>query len=71
MRIRTMLGVALLSAGLALTGCTAEVEQEGELPDVDVSGGQVPEVDVDPARVEVGQDTNTVITPDVDVTPAP
>lgn len=58
-------------AVLAVTAgaCTAKVEDEGKLPDVDVSGGQAPKVDVDPARVEVGTDTNTVVTPNVNVTP--
>ncbi len=54
----------------ALAACTAEQTQEGELPDVDVSGGQMPKVDVDPANVEVTQDTQQVVTPDVNVTPA-
>ena len=30
----------------------------------------MPKVDVDPANVEVSTDTQTVVTPDVDVTPA-
>lgn len=54
---------------MAAGACTAKVEDEGKLPDVDVSGGQAPKVDVDPARVEVGTDTNTVVTPSVNVTP--
>jgi hypothetical protein len=67
----TKLGLAIgcLAATLAIGACTAEVEDEGELPDVDVSGGEAPNVDVDPANVDVttGTDTNTVVTPDVDV----
>ena len=55
----------VISAG----ACTAEVEDTGKAPDVDVSGGEAPRVDVDPARVEVGSDTNTVVTPNVNVTP--
>ena len=58
---------AVMLAGVA---CTAEVEEEGKLPDVDVSGGKAPEIDVDPANVNVGTDTNTVVTPEVNVTPA-
>jgi hypothetical protein len=54
---------------LAAGACTAKVEEEGKMPDVDVQGGEAPKVDVDPARVEVGTDTNTVVTPTVDVTP--
>ena len=68
MRIRrsmAMLALVALSAA-----CTAKVEDEGSLPDVEVKGGEAPKVDVDPAQVEVGQDTNTVVTPTVDVKPA-
>ena len=69
MRRAKILAVAM-AAMLAGAACTAEVEEEGSLPDVDVSGGEAPQIDVDPARVEVGSDTNTVVTPDVDVEPA-
>lgn len=66
MKIAAM-AFAVLLAGAA---CTAEVEEEGKLPDVDVQGGEAPQIDVDPANVNVGTDTNTVVTPDVDVEPA-
>ncbi len=68
MRIRSslvMLAIVAVSAA-----CTAEVEDKGSLPDVDVKGGEAPNVDVDPATVQVGSDTNTVVTPTVDVQPA-
>lgn len=55
----------LFAFGLA--ACDVDQTEEGELPDVDVEGGQVPEYDVDAADVDVGTDTQTVITPDVDV----
>lgn len=67
-RLMTMAALALTLGAMA---CTAKVEDEGQAPDVDVSGGEMPEVDVDPANVEVSTDTQTVVTPDVDVTPAP
>lgn len=54
---------------LSAAACTAKVENEGKLPDVDVRGGEAPKVDIDPARVEVGTDTHTVVTPNVNVTP--
>lgn len=59
------IAVALASA------CTVQQTKEGEAPEIDVKGGQAPEFDVDPANVNVTQDTQRVITPDVDVTPAP
>jgi hypothetical protein len=57
------------AAAALIAGCTAEVEDEGSLPDVDVSGGEAPNVNVEPADVRVSTDTQTVVTPDVDVTP--
>ena len=73
MKISRWLGVSLLSCALVAGACTAEVEDEGELPDVDVSGGEAPQVDVDPANVDIttSTDTNTVVTPDVDVDVTP
>ena len=68
MRVRNFLFVPALAIAMA-AACTAEQTQEGELPDVDVSGGQMPKVDVDAADVTVSQDTQTIVTPDVDVTP--
>ena len=63
--------VAAMAAGLTLSGCEANVTEEGEMPsvDVDVSGdaGNLPEVDVDTADVEVGTEEVTVDVPDVDV----
>lgn len=49
--------------------CSVEQTREGELPDVDVEGGQLPAYDVDPARVQFGTDTKTVVVPDVNVVP--
>lgn len=59
---------AIMTAVVA--GCTAEVEDAGEAPDIDVEGGRAPQVDVDPAEVNISTDTQTVVTPDVDVRPA-
>lgn len=45
--------------------------QEGELPEVTVEGGQMPEADVQTGDVEVGSEEVTVDVPTVDVEPAP
>jgi uncharacterized protein YggE len=62
---------AVMTAGLALSACEANVTEEGERPTmaVDVSGdaGQLPEIDVETADVEVGTEEVTVDVPDVDV----
>ncbi len=69
-----MPGKALLRlfSALALTAvlggaCSAEVEDEGALPEVNVEGGDLPNVDVDAADVNIGSDTQTVVVPDVDI----
>lgn len=56
-----------MALAAVIAGCTAEVEEEGSLPDVDVSGGEMPRVDVDPADVDITTDTQTVVVPDIDV----
>jgi len=61
---------AMAAFALAAGACTAKVEEEGKMPDVDVKGGEAPKIDVDPANVQVGTDTHTVVTPNVNVTPA-
>lgn len=66
---KKLMTVAALALSLGAAACTAEVEEKGSLPDVDVKGGEMPKVDVDPARVEVSTDTQTVVTPEVNVTP--
>jgi hypothetical protein len=62
------------AALLLLGGCTAKVQDEGRAPDVDVNvnadSARLPDVDVEPANVQVGSDTNQVVTPNVTVTPA-
>ena len=59
--------VPVLGLVAALGACTADVEDEGELPDVDVQGGEAPAVDIDPADVDVSTDTQQVVVPDVDI----
>ena len=66
---KRLMTVAALALTMGAMACTAKVEEEGKAPDVDVSGGQMPKVDVDPANVEVTTDTQTVVTPEVNVTP--
>lgn len=52
---------------LAFGACTADVEDEGELPNVEVEGGDAPNIDLDPADVDISTDTQQVVVPDVDV----
>jgi hypothetical protein len=59
--------MAALTMVVALGACTVEQTEEGELPEVNVEGGNMPEYDVDPVDVEVTTDTATITVPDVDV----
>lgn len=56
----------VLAFGLA--ACSVEQTEEGDMPEVEVQDGQLPEYDVDAPDVDVGTDTTTVVVPDVDVT---
>lgn len=67
--MRTRLYAIATAALLILpaAGCRVRQTQEGELPKVDVEGGQVPKYDVDTARVDVKTRTEQVEVPKVDV----
>jgi hypothetical protein len=58
--------IAPLAIGLA--ACDVDQTQEGEMPEVEVTGGQMPEYDVETADVDVGTEEKTVEVPDVDIT---
>ena len=67
---KRMLGaLPVLALAATVAACTAEVEEEGDMPNIEVTDeGNLPEVDVDPADVDVTTDTQQVVVPDVDVT---
>lgn len=54
---------------LPLAACSVEQTEEGELPEVEATGGEMPEYDVDAADVEVGTETREVEVPTVDIEP--
>lgn len=58
----------VLPFALGLAACDVDQTQEGELPEVDVRGGQMPEFDVETADVDIGTKETTVEVPDVDIT---
>lgn len=51
----------------AVTGCDVDVEGETRLPEVEVEGGEVPDVEVRGPDVDVGTEKVEVTVPDVDV----
>lgn len=59
--------IVAMMLGSFAAACTADVEDPGQAPDIDVQGGEAPEIDVDPIDIDVSTDTQTVVTPDVDV----
>ena len=57
-----------LGTALALSACDVDQTEEGDMPDVTVEEGNLPEYDVEMADVSVGTEEVTVEVPDVDVT---
>lgn len=68
MKIRILGAVLTPLIALSLAACDVDQTEEGEMPEVEVEGGNLPEYDVDAADVKVGTDTQTVVVPDVDIT---
>ncbi len=58
----------LLPFAMGLAACDVDQTEEGELPEVRVEGGNMPEYDVETADVDFGTETRTVEVPDVDIT---
>lgn len=57
-----------LPFALGLAACDVDQTKEGDMPEVEVTGGQLPEYDVETADVDVGTEEKTVEVPDVDIT---
>jgi hypothetical protein len=66
-RLLSVLAMPALVCGIA--ACDVDQTREGELPDVDVEGGALPEYDVDAADVDITKDT--VVVPKIQVKPPP
>jgi hypothetical protein len=62
--------MAVMSAALGaftLTGCDVDVEDEGEMPEVEVREGEMPDIEVTPPDVDVHTEKREVTVPDVDI----
>jgi hypothetical protein len=59
--------LVLGAATLGLAACDVDQTEEGELPDVDVEAGNMPEYDVEGPDVDVGTTTETVEVPTLDI----
>lgn len=53
---------------MGLAACDVDQTEEGELPEVTVEGGNMPEYDVETADVDVGTREETIEVPEVDIT---
>ncbi|MEO8175150.1 MAG: hypothetical protein ABI626_00650 [Sphingomicrobium sp.] len=69
--MKTALKMLVGASFLAFTACNVDQTKKGEMPDVDVNatGGQLPEYNVQGPTVNVGTENKTVEVPTVDVTP--
>lgn len=67
--LRLFAVIAAPAMALSLVGCDVDVEDKGELPDVDVEAepGEMPEMDVEGPDVDVSTEKEEVTVPDVDV----
>lgn len=67
--MKTMIKVLVGASCFAMAACDVDQTKEGEMPDVDVnaSGGQLPEFNVEGPTVNVGTENKTVEVPTIDV----
>ncbi len=67
--MKNMIKVLVGASCFALVACDVDKTKEGEMPDVDInaSGGQLPEFNVEGPDVNVGMENKTVQVPTVDV----
>lgn len=71
MKKRFLILLASVALPLSVLACDADVEDEGDIPDVSVQteGGEAPDVDVDPGSLpDVDTEVEGGRMPDVDVT---
>ena len=67
MLAKTLTALALAGVVTLAAGCDVEQTEEGRMPDVTVTEGNLPEYDVDAPDVDVKSRETTVTVPDIDV----
>jgi hypothetical protein len=67
--MKTIIKVLVGASCFAMAACDVDQTKEGDMPEVDVnaSGGQLPEFNVEGPDVNVGTENKTVQVPTVDV----
>lgn len=69
MKVRIIGALLAPAFALGMAACTVEQTEEGEAPEIEIEGGQMPQYEVEPVDVDVNWDTTTVRTPDIDINP--
>lgn len=67
MKLRALTAVAAPALVLGLAACDIDQTREGEAPEIEVEGGQLPEYDVDLPDVDIRRDTQQVVVPRIDI----
>ena len=67
--MKPIISILAATSLLGLAACDVDQTKEGELPEVEVNatGGEMPEFDVDAPTVNVGTENKTIEVPTVDV----
>jgi hypothetical protein len=66
--MRKVIGILMVAVlAVPLIGCQARQTEEGEMPEVEVKGGELPEYDVSTADVDVKTKETTIEVPTIDV----
>lgn len=67
--MNTLIKMLAAASFVALAACDVDQTKEGDMPDIDVnaSGGQLPEYDVEGPEVNVGTENKVVQVPTVDI----
>ena len=67
---KRVIALILAPACISLGGCEVKKTQDGEAPQVSVTGGQLPQYEVKGPEVKVGTKKETVTVPTVHIKPA-
>ena len=67
--MKNILTMLIVAGSFAVTACDVDQTKEAKLPDVDVNatGGQLPEFNVEGPTVNVGTENKTIQVPTIDV----
>lgn len=67
MAFRLLAGLSASVIAFSMSACEVKKTQEGEMPEVNVEGGQAPKYDVEAPDVKVEEEKKTITVPDVDI----